>query len=160
MKHSLKKYLLLAFVIGCLVFLGFYRDFFFKTMNSILQSRDYEAQYTIPASLKFLDAFDYNTLVLFKWLFTVGFSCIYLGVALLAIKAIFDKKKYSHITIGLYIFITLISGIFIFTGYLATGIGDKMYEFARYLMGMAQSPIVLMILIPAFKLSEKENKNI
>ena len=63
-------------------------------------------------------------------------------------------------TIGLYAFVTVIAGMFMITGYVIEGISEKMYEFARYLMGMAQSPIILMILIPAFKLSEQEQTNI
>ena len=160
MKHPAKKYVFLFLLIGLLIFLGYYRDFLFRTLNSILQSRDYEAVFIIPASLKFLDQFDYNTLLTFKWLFTFAFSLIYLSVTLITVKIIFNKKKYSYISIGAYVFITVISGLFILTGYVINGLADKMYEFARYLMGMAQSPVILMILIPAFKLSEQEQVNI
>lgn len=61
------------------------------------------------------------------------------------------------ITILTYVGIIILSAVFTTIGYLFEGTSEKMYEFARYLMGMAQSPIVLMILIPTFKLSEKEN---
>ncbi len=53
--------------------------------------------------------------------------------------------------------IIILSAIFIALGFLFSGASAKMYEFARYLMGMLQSPLILMILIPAFKLAEKEN---
>lgn len=160
MKHPVKKYFFLFILIGWLVFLGYYRDFLFRTMNSILQAKDYEAVYTVPTSLIFLSQFDYTTLLALKWVFTLVFSLIYLVVALITLKIIFNKKKYNYIAIGLYAFITIVSALFIFAGYAFSGISDTMYEFARYLMGMAQSPVILMILIPAFKLSEQEQANI
>jgi hypothetical protein len=42
------------------------------------------------------------------------------------------------------------------TGLVLSQFSGKMYEFARYFMGIAQSPLVLMILIPVFKISKKE----
>ena len=65
-------------------------------------------------------------------------------------------KKYIRITFAVYIAIILISALFIGFGLLFKNSSETMYEFARYLMGMAQSPIILMVLIPALKLSEKE----
>ena len=116
--------------------------------------------YSLAPSLRFLENYEYNTLVNIKWGLTLLFSLLYLIITILSIKVLFDKKKYLLITIGIYAVIIFVSTLFITAGYMFSGISEKMYEFARYLMGMLQSPIILMIMIPLLKLSEKENTNI
>ncbi|MGZ4056425.1 MAG: hypothetical protein ACXVPU_15025 [Bacteroidia bacterium] len=146
-------------IICSLLTTGYYRDFVFKTINGLLKAWDFDVDYVMPSSLRFLENYEYDTLVNIKWLLTFLFSFIYLIIALITIKIIFNNKKYLKITIGTYIGITALSGIFILTGHFFHHSAEKMYEFARYFMGMAQSPIILMILIPAFKISEKEFHN-
>jgi fumarate reductase subunit D len=60
------------------------------------------------------------------------------------------------ITVWVYTGIVLLSGLLMLIG-IISGSTENMYEFARYFMGMAQSPLILMILFPLFKLAEKEN---
>lgn len=139
-----------------LILTGYLRDSIFKTINALLRSWDLEQDYFIPPFLSFLENFEYETLENLKWLLTLLFSILYLILSIFAIKLVFKDRKYIKIAIFTYVGIIILSGIFIISGYLFTSTSEKMYEFARYLMGMAQSPIVLMILIPTFKLSEKE----
>ena len=160
MKFSAQKIILLFCIIGIILFLGYYRDFVFVTINFILQARDYRAEYTLPPSLNFLDQFSYNVLMNFKWLLTVLFSMAYLLVALITLRILFNKRKYTRILVGVYAAVMLLSGLFMLVGYVFGDLSARMYEFARYLMGMAQSPVILMILIPAFKLSDQEPNNI
>ncbi|HSH66646.1 MAG TPA: hypothetical protein VLB84_12850 [Bacteroidia bacterium] len=160
MKLTAKQYIAIAFLIALILFTGYYRDYLFKNINAVIQSKQYNEQYTtLPSSLYFLNSFGFQTLVNLKWLLTIVFSAVYLILSLLTLKIIFDKRRYYLITSGVYLTLILISGMFILTGYLFNGISDRMYEFARYLMGMAQSPIILMILIPAFKLSRPEHNH-
>lgn len=160
MKHSAKKYGSLLLMILVILLLGYYRDFLFRTLNSILQARDYESAYNVPPSLKFLDGYSYSMLVRLKWILTIAFSLLYLSLSLITLRLLFNNRKYGLITIGVYIIVMAVSGIFMFLGVLFQDISPRMYEIARYLMGMAQSPIILMILIPAFKLSGQEPNNI
>jgi hypothetical protein len=160
MKRVSKKHMLLLLIVCALLLLGYYRDFVFKTINSVIQAKDYNAGFTSPPALQFLDQCSYGVLMKLKWVLTLLFTLVYLGMALLAVKIIFDKKKYNHITIGVYVVVTLISGLLMLTGYVFEGLSGRMYELSRYLMDTAQSPIILMILIPAFKLSGQEHNNI
>jgi hypothetical protein len=160
MKRSPKKYILLLPVICALLLLGYYRDFVFKTTNSLLQAKDYNATYTPPGTLRFLDSFTYGGLIKLKWAFTVLFTLVYLGFTLFTIKIIFNRKSYNRITIGVYAVVMLLSGLLMLAGYAFEGLYGSMYEPARYLMDVAQSPVILMILIPAFKLSGQELNNI
>jgi hypothetical protein len=153
---KLKKVLFPVLIISLLLVLGFYRDFVFKSLNTLLHAWDAEVDYYIPPSLSFFENYEYDTIVNIKWLLTFIFSLAYLGIALLTVKFYFNKKRFIRITIVVYAGIIAISGIMILSG-MITGNSDKMYEFARYFMGMAQSPLILMILFPVFKLTEKEN---
>lgn len=144
-------------IITILVILtGYLRDSVFKTINALLRSWDLGQDYFLPPFLSFLENYEYDTLVNLKWLLTLLFSILYLMLSIFTVKLIFNDRKYFKITIWTYAGIIILSGFFIVIGYIFSGTSEKMYEFARYLMGMAQSPIVLMILIPTFKLSEKE----
>lgn len=135
---------------------GYIRDSTFKSMNALLRAWDLNQDYYLPRFLSFMENYEYDTIVNLKWLLTFLFSILYLIFSAIAVKLVFDNRKYLKITIFTYLGIMLFSGLFILSGYLFKGSSEKMYEFARYLMGMAQSPVLLMILIPAFKISEKE----
>lgn len=159
MKTSLqspKKIIKLSLIVCSLLFLGFYRDFVFKSINALLKAWDFNMDYAMPSSLRFMENYPYDTLLTLKWILTFVFSLLYLIIALITIHLLFKNKNYLKITIGTYIGITIFSGIFMLIGHYFQTTTDKMYAFARYFMGMAQSPIILMVLIPAFKLSEKE----
>ena len=125
-------------------------------MNALLRAWDLDQDYYLPKFLSFLQEYEYDTIVNLKWLLTVLFSILYLFFSILAVKLLFNDRKYFKITLLIYLGILIVSGLFITTGFIFESTSEKMYEFARYLMGVAQSPIILMLLIPAFKLAEKE----
>jgi hypothetical protein len=154
-KKGIKTAIFVIILLFLVVGTGFLRDYLFKSVNALLKAWDYDQDYYLPAPLSFLENYEYNTLVNLKWLMTLIFSIIYLFISIFSLKLIFHDHRYRRLCIYTYAAIILLSGLFIGWGMIA-GKPEKMYEFARYLMGMAQSPIVLMILIPALKLSEKE----
>jgi hypothetical protein len=160
MKSPVRKYLILVLIIILILFLGYYRDFVFKTINAIIQATSLQVPYAAPASLAFLLNYTMGELLMIKWALTLVFTMLYFVVALFTVHITFHNKKFNRITIGAYVVIMLLSAIITATGKLLPGISEKTYEFSRYLMGMAQSPIILMILIPTFKLSIKEDSNI
>ena len=135
---------------------GFYRDFLFKNINALMQAWDAEMDYQMPSSLNFLKNYEYNTLSWFKWVLTVAFSVIYLLISIVVVRLFFNEKIYSRITIITFCGVLLLSLFFMLMGYVFKGGATGMYSIARYLMGMAQSPVLLMILVPAFKLSKKD----
>ncbi|MGQ0827218.1 MAG: hypothetical protein ACT4ON_02360 [Bacteroidota bacterium] len=150
-----KKGLLLSFIACLFLFFGYYRDFIFKNINALLKAWDYDLTYSLPSSLFFLENWNYNTLTYLKWALTFLFSIIYFLITLATIHLLFKNKKYNIITFFVYVVLLIVSGSFIVSGMIFPNASEITYEFARYLMGMAQSPIILMILFPAFKLSEK-----
>lgn len=159
MKRFTKKYILLLLIVCVLLLMGYYRDFVFKTINALLQAKEYDAVFTSPPTLQFLDHYSAEALIKLKWALTLLFTLVYCGITLFTINIVFGKKKYNQLTIAAYAVIILLSGMLMLLGY-AFGLAEHMYEPARYLMGLAQSPVILMILIPAFKLSGQEHNNI
>ena len=155
-----KKIILFTFTTCIILFSGFYRDFVFKSINALIQSHELNVGFSMPPSLSFFQNIEYTTLIKIKWLLTILFSILYLAISIFCIKILFENKKFIRITIIVYIALTAISAIFMTLGYFIPGISHNMYSFSRYLMGMAQSPIILMILIPAFKISEKDSTKI
>ena len=153
---SIKKIIYLILVAGVILFLGYYRDFVFKSINALIQSHELNIDFSMPPSLSIFSNFEYTTLIKTKWLLTIICSAFYLVISIISVKILFENKKYIRITVGVYIALTIVSAIFMTTGYFFPIISKNMYSFSRYLMGMAQSPLILMILIPAFKISEKE----
>ncbi|MCW3071678.1 MAG: hypothetical protein JWO44_1568 [Bacteroidetes bacterium] len=155
--QKLKTVSFYLLVIALLLATGFYRDFVFKSINALLQAWDANVDYYLPPSLRFFENYEYDTLLRIKWILTFAFSLVYLLISVITIRYIFGRKKLIMITVWTYAGIMLLSGIFMLTGIIFSSASEKMYEFARYFMGMAQSPLILMILIPVFKLAEKEN---
>lgn len=151
-----KVWLQIIFIAIVAIALGYLRDRIFKTINSLLRAWDLDQDYFLPPFLNFLENYQYETLVNLKWILTLLFSILYLAISLLTIKLLFRNRTFFKITIWSYVALLFISGLLIIIGYVFKGSSEKTYEFARSLMGLAQSPLILMILIPAFKLSEKE----
>lgn len=138
------------------ILLGYLRDSVFKNINALLRAWDLDQDYVLPNYLTFLENYEYDSISNFKWILTIFFSFLYLFLSVFVIKLLFNTKKYRNITILTYFGVIAFSAFFILIGIIWKDNAEKMYEFARYLMGMAQSPIILMILIPSFMLSEKE----
>ncbi|MBA3899287.1 MAG: hypothetical protein H0X62_03610 [Bacteroidetes bacterium] len=143
----------------CLFFLlsalGYARDFTFVNINAALSDLWYQTNYhTFPNTLSFLETFSYNQLYQLKWLLTVVVSLLFLLIYILGIYLIFKKKKYIVWSLACFAFIYLISGIFYMYGYFFNDLA-RGYKFSRIFMGFIQSPLLLMLLIPAFILGKE-----
>lgn len=146
------KNIYLVLILLTLVFFGFLRDFIFVNINGQLHITYYHSeQVGISPLMHFIEKLSHPQLMMIKWSLTIIFSIIYLTIACFTIYIIFREKKYIKLTIFSYLIVFSISFIFMLSGYIFSSWNQRAYEFARYLMGMAQSPVIIMILIPAFK---------
>jgi len=112
----------------------------------------------MPTHLSFFEQLEYTTVMNLKWFFTLFFTFLFYVISHLAINYQFSNKNYNRITFYLFAGLTVLSALFIGIGILSSALSERMYEFARFLMGLAQSPLVLMVLIPAFLLAEKDKQ--
>src|SRR5689334_9481909 len=116
MKNTKKKAFYFLIIISILA-IGFYRDFIFKKINALLQAWDHDMDYQMPDSLRFLENYEYDSLVNLKWILTFSFSILYLIISVLAIKLIFANKKYVWITVCAYTGVLVFASLFILIGY-------------------------------------------
>ena len=153
MKNSLKY----IFFISIFALLGFSREFLFVNTNNQLYKLYYhDEDIKIPESLEFITHFQYSTLYYLKYLFTIIYFLAYLLTSYFAVKHICLNKKNTQWVIYIYAILLVLSGISMAYNYLINNQlnGDE-YTFSRWLMGIAQSPLVAFFMIASSKLYNK-----
>ncbi len=153
MKTSL-KYLLF---ISIFAILGFTREFVFVNLNNRLFSLYYNHNdYLLPNSLSFFNQFDYLTLYYFKFPLTVLYFLAYFFTSYLAIKHFCQNKKITVWVIYIYVILLALASISMTYNYFIENQldGDE-YTFSRWLMGIAQSPLVVFFILASSKLYDK-----
>ena len=151
------RVLILAAIV--LLLLGYFRDYIFININFLSGVKYYpgiETDYKLPSQLGFLNAFTYEQLYYGKFLVTLLFSAAFLLVSIIVIKKIFADSKYIKWTVYTYISLIVLSGVFYSYGMLFNDFNNG-YKLSRVFMGFLQSPFVLMVLVPAFKIAENNN---
>ena len=143
--------------ISLFAFLGFSREFIFVNINSQLYTLYYHhSTYTLPNSLSLLNGCSYATLYFLKYPFTCIYFTAYLLTSFFVVKVICDSKKNAKWVIYIYALLLVLSGISMLYNYLINNqwSGDE-YSFSRWLMGIAQSPLVAFFTIASSKLFNK-----
>jgi hypothetical protein len=150
--------ILLLVLLG-LVFLasGFFRDFVFLNVNEQTRVTYYHAcDSSLNPAFRSISSWSYNRLYFLKWALTFLFSFLFMGLTMAFIRIVFTETRYLRLVALSYAVLIILAGLFFFGGWLA-GHSEDSYRIARFLMGMAQGPIVLMILLPAFRLMHTGN---
>lgn len=143
-------------VLGIALFLaGYLREFVFESINSRLGSILHEDYlFELTSFLSVFNSWSYNSLYIFKYFLTFLFAAIFMGLSLILVKIIFDKKEYLKITIlffsSIFSLSFLLFGIGYITGFLAQG-----YTLSRYIIEFIESPLAPFFLISAMHLYNK-----
>lgn len=154
MNKSRYKYVVVAGVIILLFIIGYFRDYLFVGINYRITSLLYnDFTNDLPPIPSFFLQFSANELYNIKWLLTIFFTLLYYSVSCLIVYYLFQERKFLIYTSVLFALVLFISFLITGIGYIIKDHGDA-YTLSRQLMGLAQSPILLMILIPAFRLSK------
>jgi hypothetical protein len=141
-----------------LIALGFFRDYFLSQYNNYLYQLYYhDLDYTLADNYSFLKKYSYMELYHAKFFIIALFTLSYFFISLFIIKVIFKEKIYLKICFFFYLTILGIALIFYLYGLMIGG-SEKIYEIARTFLSLLQSPLIVMILIPAFKLSIQHKK--
>jgi len=135
----MKKKLLLLFLALITLSLGYLRDYIFVSIN--------EKTGQGPSGM--------GELFFWKWPLTIGFASLYFGATCLFLHLLFTQKKYIRLAVFAYAVLFAVSFIIAATGYLSSSF-ENVYSFVRTVMGIAQSPIVMMVLIAACLLNEEK----
>ena len=154
MKPIRKKWLFGISIAILLTLLGFTREFVFENMNAQLYKLWYGLpEYHLPSSLGFMNSWEADTLYYLKYPLTLLTVLLYYIIAQKTIHFYFHARKLRRISLYTHGFILLIGGAFYLYGVVFNDF-DQGYKFSRIFMDFLQSPLLLMILLPACKLLE------
>ena len=141
---------------------GYCREFFFVKYNLIMYEIYFHTKdehSPTPPVMLFFTTLSYARLYYLKYFFTVFFVSVFFAMNYFAIK-IFSKntatKKLFFVVYGIVFVIAVLSMAY---GYF---INDRLqndeYTLSRWLMGVAQSPVICLILLASEKLNLKINQ--
>jgi hypothetical protein len=128
---------------------GYWREDVFVNINRMLfmKLNGTDAHYYYTETLyASLSTTSYRFLYALKWILNIFFSILYLSLAGLFNLWLFNKNIFKEIFLILAALIT-ISGFLIFIGFIINNYSIP-YKLARFLMGIAQSPLLFIISAP------------
>lgn len=141
-------------IIGVIA-LGFFREFVFVHINEYLFALWYDEPSRALEVIPFLANFDYYTLYYAKFFLTALFAGFFFLASLLTLQLIYQQNYWKLLGI-IYLVLFATAGVAMAIGYLGDSIRQT-YPFARLVMGVAQSPLVLMVLIPGIWLQRSRS---
>ncbi len=156
MRPTVKKILtLFSFIL--LFIIGYIRESIFLVINSVLNNYPfpYNPSYIPPP--EYLYSLTTQELINLKWFFTLVFSLLFMLLSWLIIHFVFNSKTYNKIVIYIYTF-------FISISFLIAGIGilfncfEILYTPSRFIVGIIQSPLLVIILFSLFFLLNQNEK--
>jgi len=146
----------LFFIFILIIITGLLRLFVLENINYQLHHLYYgTSSSSMHSSLSFLRSFSYDALIKVKWLLTCAFTVTFYIYARWALNIIF--RKGVHIKALNYTYISLIVLAFLF--YFLDGVIGELgagYKVSRFVIGIAQSPLPLVVLIPIFTLVNQD----
>lgn len=155
-KMSKTKWVLMFIVVfACL---GYCREFFFVHYNLVMYEVYYnsESQETIPGFMKFFRQFSYDSLYYAKYIYTLIWVFLFYISNHLALKKLGAGLYFPKILLYSYIIMLGVAALSMAYGYFVNNrLQDEEYTLSRWLLGIAQSPIICLILLASQKLYTK-----
>jgi hypothetical protein len=152
--------LFFGIVIVVIIVLGFIREFVFINLNNQLAVAYYREfqnthyAYPLPVSLGFLSSLSYSALSNLRWVFSAAFALLYFIITIIAIGRVYPGTRHRvKIIAAAFGLLIALAGIFYLYG-MASGNWERAYPLSLTFSHLAQSPVVLMVLVPAFKLAQ------
>lgn len=153
---------IIIYIITLVLFavLGFSREFLFVNINNQLYKLYYgHSNIPLPESLSFINGISYIHLFYGKYALTIFYFTLYLGVSYVSVKKITNDKKISDWIVYIYALLLILSAITMLYNYFVNkSVSGDEYTFSRWLMGIAQSPLVAFFIIASYKLHKTINK--
>lgn len=155
---KIKMLLLFLLLFGCI---GYFREFFFVNLNNIMFQKYYNhTDLPIPDVMQPFNAFSYKTLYYSKYIFSLCWITIFFAANFLALKKLTGQKILIKYLIYSYIILLTLAAFSMIYGYFVKDrLQDDEYTISRWLLGIAQSPIICLILIASEKLYPKSTKS-
>jgi hypothetical protein len=129
---------------------GFFREFLFVNVNEQRRVAYYQSgDSQVAPSMQWLTAFDDTTLYYAKWPLTLLFTAIFAGLTALIMRIAFDDKRLVRVTWLVYGGVFAIAFLIYAAGWL-TGNSESTYEISRFVVGIAETPALLVVLFATF----------
>jgi hypothetical protein len=138
--------------------LGYFREFFFVYINVILYEKYYHSvsDAPFPEIMNFFRRYSYDTLYYSKYVYTLLWVLIYFAANFFALKKLTEHRYFIQLLTYAYLLMFFLAGSSMAYGYIVHGhLQDDEYTVSRWLMGIAQSPIICLILVASEKLYNK-----
>jgi hypothetical protein len=148
----------LAWIIGFVLLfavLGYFREFFFVNLNVILFMKYYSSAPALPVPevMKVFEHFSYPQLYYSKYFFTFLWTAIFFGASYWTLLKFTSNRIFIRLLFYSYIILLGLSFLSMAYGYLIKEqLASDEYTLSRWLMGVAQSPIICLILLASEKL--------
>ena len=145
-------------------FLGFSREFLFVNINNQLYKLYYgHSNLPLPDSLSFLSNLSYTTIYYGKFPLTVLYYAAYFATSYFVVKMAVNNKKITVWVTYIYALLLILAGLIMVYNYCVNNqLDGEEYTLSRWLLGIAQSPLVAFFIIASGKLYQKmqaENLN-
>jgi hypothetical protein len=106
--------------------------------------------------MEVFQAFSYDGLYYSKYIFTLAWSLLFLLVSYFTLKVLSKNHFLVKILLYSYGLIFVVAALSMLYGYfIREQLQDDEYTLSRWLMGIAQSPIISLILLASEKLYQK-----
>ncbi len=150
-----KWYLICFLLFACL---GYFREFFFVHINNILYRKYYQRDTAldVPSVMKVFENLSYDGLYYSKYIYTLLWVALFFAANYFTVKKLTSNLYLTKILIYSYSAMLLLAFVSMAYGYFVNGrLQDDEYTISRWLMGIAQSPIICLILVASEKLYNK-----
>ena len=108
---------------------------------------------SVPAVMNSFHVLSYDTLYYLKYPFTILWALIFFGTNYLTLRILTRNKIFLKILFIAYVLLFLIAALSLAYGYLfKERLQSDEYTLSRWLLGIAQSPLICLILLASEKL--------
>lgn len=145
------------FLFGCL---GYLREFFFVHLNIILHQKYYGSVSPVPVPeiMKVFSRFSYGSLYYSKYVYALVWTAVFFSANYFALKKLTDNRYLIRVLIYAYCIMLGLAAISMAYGYFVNQrLQSDEYTLSRWLLGIAQSPIICLILLASEKLYNKSS---
>jgi hypothetical protein len=152
MRFSAKNVILFFLAFGIL---GYLREMFFIYLNSILFSKYYGRSDTIsvPSIMKAFERLDYLTLYYAKYPLTLIWAAAFLAMSYYCLRVL-GAGRMTRTLVICYAIVIAFSAASIGISFLLHGKPEAdEYTLSRWLLGIAQSPLICLIMVAASRLN-------
>lgn len=153
--NKLKWWLLFICLFACL---GYFREYFFVHINNILYRKYYnrETDLVVPDIMLLFTRFSYDSLYYSKYVYTLIWMFLFFAANYLVLKKLTTTSYFIKLLFYAYALMLVLASISMAYGYFVNDrLQDDEYTLSRWLLGIAQSPIICLILLASEKLYNK-----